>query len=97
MILNNQQKKFLKSLGHELRAVVMVGKDGVNPALILNLKQALNAHELVKVSMLNTSPITVNEAAIELASETKSEVVSKVGRVIVLYKQSEKKLIQLPK
>ena len=97
MILNNQQKKFLKSLGHELSAVVMIGKDGISPAMIVNLKQALNAHELVKVSMLNTSPISANEAAIELASQSKSEVVSIVGRVIVLYKQSEKKLIQLPK
>lgn len=97
MKLNTTQKKFLKSLGHELKAVVMIGKDGINYHLIENLNQALKAHELVKVSMLNTSPLTVNEAAVELASESGSEVVSIVGRVIVLYKQSEKKLIDLPK
>lgn len=97
MILNKAQKKFLKGLSHDLRAVVMVGKDGINAPLINNLNQALKAHELVKVSMLNTSPLSVNEAAIELATASKSEVVSTVGRVIVLFRQSEKKLIQLPK
>ena len=97
MILNKNQKKFLKSLGHDLKAVVMIGKDGINASLLNNLNQALNAHELVKVSLLNTSPTSVNEAAIELASASKSEVVSIIGRVIVLYKQSEEKLINLPK
>lgn len=97
MKLNNNQKKYLKGLGHKLDAVVMVGKDGLNFNIINNLNMALKAHELVKVSMLKSSPLSVNEAAIELATESKSEVVSVVGRVIVLYKQSEKKLISLPK
>lgn len=97
MILNKEQKKFLKSLSHELRPVVMIGKDGINSHLINNLNQALTAHELVKVSMLNTSPLTVNEAAVQLASESKSEVVHKVGRVITLFKQSDDMIIELPR
>lgn len=97
MILKNTQKKFLKVLAHDLKPVVMIGKDGITQALIVNLKQALKAHELVKVSLLKTSPTTVNEAAVELASASKSEVVDQVGRVIVFFKQSENKIIDLPK
>ncbi len=97
MKLSNTQKKYLKSLGQKLNAVVMIGKDGINHHLVNNLNQALKAHELVKVSMLNTSPLSVNEAAIQLASDSKSEIVSTVGRVLVLYKPSEKQIIKLPK
>lgn len=97
MILNNAQKKQLKALGNPLKAVLTIGKDGLKEDMFLNLKQALTAHELVKVNILKTSSISANEAAVILASETKSEVVSIVGRVIVLYKQSDKKLINLVK
>lgn len=97
MKLSKTQKKFLRGLGQQLKPVVMIGKDGINISLIDNLEKSLKAHELVKVSMLNTSPLTVNEAAVDLASSTNSEVVHTVGRVIVLYKASEKKLIDLPK
>ena len=94
MKLNNAQKKQLKALGNPLKAVLTIGKDGMKDDMFINLNQALVAHELVKVNILKTSSITANEAAILLSSNTKSEVVSIVGRVIVLYKQSDKKLIQ---
>lgn len=97
MKLNNAQKKQLKALGNPLKAVLTIGKDGMKDDMFINLNQALVAHELVKVNILKTSSITANEAAILLSSNTKSEVVSIVGRVIVLYKQSDKKLIQLVK
>ncbi len=97
MKLNNAQKKQLKALGNPLKAVLTIGKDGIKDDMFINLNQALVAHELVKVNILKTSSITANEAAILLSSNTKSEIVSIVGRVIVLYKQSDKKLIQLVK
>ncbi len=97
MILNNAQKRQLKGLSNPLKAVLMIGKDGLKEDMYMNLEQALVAHELVKVSILKNSPITANEAAILLSSETKSEIVNIVGRSIVLYRPSEKKLIQLVK
>lgn len=97
MILNNKQKKQLKALANPLSKTVLIGKDGISDSLIINVIQGLKAHELIKVGMLKTSPISVNEAAINLASETKSEIVSTVGKSIVLYKQSDKKLIKLVK
>lgn len=97
MILNNAQKKQLKALANPLKAVLTIGKDGIKGDMFMNLSQALKAHELVKVNILKTASISANEAAVILSSETGSEVVSIVGRVIVLYKQSEKKLIPLVK
>ena len=97
MKLSNAQKRQLKALGNPLKAVLTIGKDGIKDDMFLNLNQALEAHELVKISILKTSAITANEAAIILSSETGSEVVSIVGRSIVVYRPSEKKLISLVK
>lgn len=97
MKLNNAQKRQLKALGNPLKAVVSIGKDGIKEDLIMNLNQALKAHELVKVHLLKNTPITTNEAAIILSSESNSAIVSHVGRSILLYKPSEKQLIKLVK
>ncbi len=97
MILNNAQKKQLKAMANPLKAVLTIGKEGIKTDMFMNLEQALKAHELVKVNILKTADVSANEAAVILSSETNSEVVSIVGRVIVIYKQSEKKLIDLVK
>ncbi len=97
MKLNNAQKRQLKALGNPLKAVVSIGKDGIKEYLIMNLNQALKAHELVKVHLLKNTPITTNEVAIILSSESNSAIVSHVGRSILLYKPREKQLIKLVK
>lgn len=97
MKLNNAQKRQLKAMANSIKPVLTIGKEGVKEDMYLNLNQALEAHELVKINILKTSSISSNEAAIILASETNSEVVSIVGRVIVVYRPSSKKLIHLVK
>lgn len=97
MKLNNTQKRQLKALGNPLKAVLTIGKDGIKNDVLMNLNQALKAHELVKIHLLKTSPISTNEAAIILSSESNSAIVSYVGRSILLYKPSEKQLIKLVK
>lgn len=97
MTLNNAQKRQLKALGNPLKAVLTIGKEGLKTDMFMNLDQALEAHELVKINILKTSTVSANEAAITLSSETNSEIVSIVGRVIVLFRQSDKKLIDLVK
>jgi RNA-binding protein len=59
---------------------------------------ALEARELIKMSALETAPVTAREAADELAEATGADVVAVVGRRFVLYRPSKKKKkIELPK
>ena len=46
-MLNNKQKRQLKSLGNTLRPLFNVGKDGISVNLIETLEDSLRAHELV--------------------------------------------------
>ena len=89
-MLDKKQRKFLKAQANELSAIVIIGKEGITENVIASLKDALAAHELVKVSLLKTVDQDVHAAALDLASATHSEVVQTIGRVIVLYKRSKK-------
>ena len=96
-MLDNKQKKYLKSLANGLNAIFQVGKDGVSKNQIIGIKDALEAHELVKISILKTCLSPVREVALDIASATRSEIIQVIGRTIVLYKESKKKIIELPK
>ena len=96
-MLNNKQKSYLRSLANPLKAVVIVGKDGLSDTVLESLDVSLEAHELVKVSLLKTCALSVKEAAIELAVCTKSEIIQTIGRTIVLYRRSKEAKIELPR
>ena len=96
-MLNNKQKSYLRSLANPLKAVGIVGKDGLSDTVLESLDVSLEAHELVKVSLLKTCVLSVKEAAIELAVGTKSEIIQTIGRTIVLYRRSKEAKIELPR
>ena len=81
----------LRALGHALRAVVQIGKDGLSPALIAQTSGALDAHELIKVKLASESPLDRHETATLLAQATNATLVQVIGRVFVLYRDSPKK------
>lgn len=89
-MLNKQDKAYLRKESHNLRPLFNIGKEGISENFIDTLNDSLLAHELVKVSLLKTSPISINEAGLELSMLTHSEVVHIVGHTVVLYKRSKK-------
>ena len=95
-MLNSKQKSHLKALANPQKALILIGKDGLTHNLIESTKVSLKAHELVKVSVLKSCTVDVREMMLDLASHTKSEVVTEIGRTFVLYKESEKRKIILP-
>jgi len=96
-MLTGKQKRFLRSKAHHLSPIFQVGKGGVNENMIKQISEALEARELLKVSVLQNFDGDKNEAAEELARGTDAELVQVIGNIIVLYRESvENKQIQLP-
>ncbi|MFA9558812.1 ribosome assembly RNA-binding protein YhbY [Evansella sp. AB-rgal1] len=96
-MLTSKQKKFLKSKAHHLKPIFQVGKGGVNENLIKQVDDALEARELIKVSVLQNCDEDREEVAEEISHGANAEVVQLIGSTIVLYKESEKsKKIELP-
>lgn len=88
-MLNPKQKAYLKALAHSLKPVFQIGKDGLNENMLQEVLNYLNKHELMKISILQNSSVTFDEAEayFEMAN---IEFVQKIGRTMVLYKHSDK-------
>lgn len=96
-MLTGKQKRFLRSMAHNLQPIFQVGKGGTNEQMITQISEALERRELIKISVLNNNLDDPKEIAEELASGARAELVQLIGRTIVLYKESrEYKQIELP-
>lgn len=96
--MTSKQRAYLRSLANNLEPIFQIGKSAVTPEMTAAVSDALEARELVKLSVLKNCFDEPKDIADTLAGRTKSEVVQVVGRKITLYKESKnKKRIELPK
>lgn len=95
-MLNNKQKKYLKQLGHHLKPIFQVGKDGVTAHQIEGILQALEAHELIKVKILDNCLEDKHDIFNEIHLRAHCEIVQIIGRTALLYRPSEDGMITLP-
>lgn len=96
-MLTGKQKRFLRAIGHNLKPVILVGKGEINEPLIRETAEALEAHELIKIKILESCMIDRNEVAEKLASDCGAEVAQILGRTILLYRKASEPKIELPK
>ena len=90
-MITTKQRAYLRGLANSATAILQVGKDGITPALVENILVALEARELVKVSVLETAPLSAKEAIAEvMAGIPEAEAVQVIGRKFVLYRQNKK-------
>ncbi|MDE5413842.1 ribosome assembly RNA-binding protein YhbY [Alkalihalobacterium chitinilyticum] len=96
-MLTGKQKRFLRSKAHHLTPIFQVGKGGVNENMIKQINDALEARELLKVSVLQNCEDDKDEVANDLTKGARAELVQVIGNTIVLYKESrENKQLELP-
>lgn len=88
-MLSNTQKKELRSIAHQEKAMVQIGKNGITDTVLESFENALLAHNLVKVNLLKSAPITVDKVKNELVERFSVDVVSQVGRVLVVYRYNK--------
>ena len=95
-MLTSKQRAYLRSLSNTLDPIFQIGKGGISEQMCLQLSNALEARELIKVKVLENSGFSAKEAANEIAEAIDCDVVSCIGSKFVLYKESEnKKRIEL--
>lgn len=97
MKLNNKQKQYLKGLAHPLKPVVQLGANGLTEGVLAEIDNALNHHELIKVKVPSDDRDEKALIMDAIVRETKAEKLQVIGHVLVLFKQSEEKKIQLPR
>ena len=96
--LTAAQTRFLRGQAHDLRAMLQVGGKGVTDALIAEVDQALEHHELIKVQVA-AEDRDARDAMIEhIAGRVGAALVQRIGHTAVLYRPSkDKRQIVLPR
>lgn len=95
--MTSKQRAYLKGLAMNIDPIFQVGKSSLTPEITEAVAEALEARELIKISVLKNCIDDPRSIAEVMAERTKSEVVQVIGKKIVLYKESKnKKKIQLP-
>ena len=89
-MITSKQRAYLRSLSVNLPCITQIGKGGLGQNLIKTVDDALEAKELIKLSVLENSDETARSAADTIAEATGAEVVAVLGRKIVLYRESKK-------
>lgn len=90
-MLTSKQRARLRGCANKMDTILQVGKDGINHNLVRQVLDALEARELIKLRVLENSPVTAREAAFQLAENTNSESVQIIGTRFVLYKRNKDK------
>lgn len=95
--MTSKQRAYLRALSNKLDAIFQVGKNGLNSNLIKQVDDALEARELIKLTVLETAPEDNYSLAQTLSLETNSILVQVMGNKVTLYRAKKKNpKIQLP-
>ena len=83
--LTNAQVRELKARAQLMKPMLKIGHDGLSASFLAALDEALKHHELVKVKFVDFKE-QKKELAPQLAENTGSELIMRVGNVAVLYR-----------
>ena len=90
-MFTSKERSNLRAMAQNIKPVTQVGKGGISDALVQSLSQALEARELIKISVLNNVDDDAREIAENLAGALQAEVVAVIGKKIILYRKSSRK------
>ncbi len=89
LILTPAQRKSLKADAHDLSPVVMVGGDGLTPAVIKEAKLAINHHGLIKIRVFGDDRDARVAIYEELCDKLNAAPVQHIGKLLVLWKPKD--------
>ena len=96
--LTSAQTRFLRGVAHDLRAMLQVGGKGLSDALVSEVGNALEQHELIKVKIAAEDREARDAMIAELADRAGAALVQRIGHTAVLYRPSrDNRQIVLPR
>ncbi|MBR2240687.1 MAG: ribosome assembly RNA-binding protein YhbY [Clostridia bacterium] len=89
--MTSKQRAYLRGLANKIDSIFQVGKGGITDNLLTQLSDALEARELIKITVLKNAPDYARDIANEIAEGTSSEVVQVIGNKITLFRKRKEK------
>jgi putative YhbY family RNA-binding protein len=84
--LTPAQRKVHRADAHHLDPVVMIGGDGLTPAVIKEANAALSAHGLIKIRVLGDDRAARELMYQALANELNAAPIQQIGKLLVLWR-----------
>lgn len=97
--LNDEQKRYLRRLGHELKPVVLMGSAGLTAAVQAEIDKALDDHELIKVKIVADDRDHRKALGTQICADNKAALVQSIGNIVLIFRRSrveKKRRIALP-
>ena len=88
-MLNSRQRAQLRGMANGYDTILHIGKSGIGDEIIKQADDALEARELIKCRVLETSPLSSRQAADFISQKTYSDVVQVIGSKFILYRESK--------
>lgn len=91
IVLTPLERKAQKAEAHHLSPVVMIGADGLTPAVLKETDAALNAHGLIKVRVFGDDRAAREALFQRLADELNAAPIQHIGKLLVLWRPQPEK------
>ena len=88
--ITSKQRSKMKAMASTISPIAQIGKGGITDNLLKTLSDALEARELIKVTVLRTAPYTAREACDALCERVHAEPVQVIGSKFSIYRQARK-------
>ena len=87
-VLTEPQKKRLRSKGHDLKPVVMIGNKGLTESVLKEIGLALEHHELIKIKASVGDREERNEVFDKIVEEHHAILIQRVGNIALFFKRN---------
>jgi RNA-binding protein len=91
------QRQYLKGLAHALDPVGMIGNQGLTESVMREIAISLDAHELIKIRVQGDDRAVRIALYDQVCDQLDAAPVQHIGKLLVIWRPSEKKRIELPK
>lgn len=88
--MTTKQRAGLRAMANTIQPILHIGKDGINDNLVQQAWDALEARELIKVTVQRNAPLDAREACEELCERVHAEPVQVIGSRFVIYRKARK-------
>lgn len=84
--LTPAERREQRAQAHHLDPVVLIGGDGLTPAVQKEIDSALNAHGLIKVRVFNDDRVARELMYQQLTAELNAAPIQHIGKLLVLWR-----------
>lgn len=94
-MINAKERAKLKSLSHDFKPVINIGKNSITDEVIRAIDEALSSRELIKIKILNNNLDDQDEILENILTSLNADFINHLGSIITIYRKSDDNKFEL--